>query len=144
MILDSAAAKGVTPRLTSGKPKVAVDDATTMSQLTAISYPPQYAGPFTAAITGLLPPLDDRPPNPFSGSFIETPFSFFAIHSMVLLDIVVQIREINTTYCGHVLIFEISASTERLSHFADHSYAKALLLVKPSQDGVKFITRFIR
>ena len=43
---------GISPRFTSGRPNVAVRDATTRSQASTISNPPPTAKPSTAAISG--------------------------------------------------------------------------------------------
>ena len=45
-------APGMMPRATSGRPKLAVSEATRMSQAIAVSQPPPRAKPLTAAMIG--------------------------------------------------------------------------------------------
>ena len=51
-------------RLTSGRPKAALGDATTRSHARTNSQPPATAGPSTAAITGFVLSNVTNPPNP--------------------------------------------------------------------------------
>ena len=56
------------PTLGSGRAKVALSEAMTMSQASAISKPPPMATPLTAAITGLSRSKRlARPPKPLAG-----------------------------------------------------------------------------
>ena len=64
---DNPPAPAYSPRIASGRPKVALGEATIISQPRHISNPPPMAQPLTAAMTGFLPALLLIPMNPLNG-----------------------------------------------------------------------------